>query len=176
MKKLLVVVDFQNDFVDGALGFPSALPLADRIAEKIRFYESQGDDVIFTMDTHGEDYLDTQEGKYLPVPHCVKGTTGWELFGPVKDLAGSHLMLEKVTFGSEALFDYLREHPYEQIELVGLVSNICLLANVILAKTAQPETPIWVDYQCTASFDQEINEKTFAVMKGLQVQISHEPN
>ncbi|WP_312645261.1 isochorismatase family cysteine hydrolase [Hydrogenoanaerobacterium sp.] len=171
-KKLLVVVDYQNDFVDGALGFPKAEQLEDAICAKIDTAHANGDDIVFTLDTHLADYLYTQEGKNLPVTHCVKGTAGWELYGKIKELAVGHPQLEKNTFGCKVLFDYLLTAPtYDEIELAGLVSNICVISNAVIAKTAQPEAAIVVDSNCTACFDPELHEKTLDVMEGLQIKV-----
>ncbi len=169
MKKLLIVVDYQNDFVSGALGFPGAREIEDAVCEKIRAYQSAGDDVVCTLDTHEENYLETQEGKKLPVPHCLYGTEGWRLYGKAAALLEDCPKFEKSVFGSAALFDYLRKIPYESIELCGVVSNICVLSNAVLARTAQPETEILVDPACVASSDSSLNEAALAVLAGLQV-------
>ena len=173
MKKCLIVVDFQNDFVSGALGFSGASELESRICGKIEEYRENGGDILFTFDTHGEDYMDTQEGKNLPVPHCLRDTSGHALYGRVAELlADSDKRFYKNTFGSGELFDYLRAQPrFESIELCGLVSNICVISNAVLAKTAQPDTPIIVDAACTASFSGELNQASLEVMAGLQVEI-----
>lgn len=171
MKKLLIVVDYQKDFVDGALGFPGAEKLADGIQAKIESYRAAGDEVVFTFDTHSETYMETQEGKKLPVPHCIKGTEGWKLYGPLR-VAEGEKEFHKPTFGSADLFDYLRENAYESIELVGLVSNICVLSNAILAKTAQPETPVSVPAELTASHDPVLHEAALKVLAGVQVHIT----
>jgi nicotinamidase-related amidase len=172
MASCLIVVDYQNDFVDGALGFPGAEALDGRIAAKIRKYRANGDEVVFTFDTHGEDYYKTQEGRNLPVAHCVRGTAGHGLYG---ETGGSILADDKrfykPAFGSDELYEYLKRTPFERIELAGLVSNICVIANAVLAKTAQPETPILVDRDCTASHDPELHEATLAVMRGLQIRV-----
>jgi len=171
-KKCLIVVDYQNDFVSGALGFPGAELLAPRIAEKIKKYRSEGGEVIFTFDTHGEDYAETHEGKNLPVPHCIKGTPGHGLYGEVAELiCESDQKFYKNAFGSDRLYEYLKTHPFTQIELVGLVSNICVLANAVLVKTAQPETQVIVDASCTASYDKSLGEKALDVLEGLQVKV-----
>jgi nicotinamidase/pyrazinamidase len=171
-KKCLVVVDYQCDFVSGTLGFPGADLLAPRIAEKIKMYRAEDGEVIFTFDTHGEDYADSQEGKNLPITHCISGTPGHSLFGDIADLiSDSDPRFYKGTFGSDGLYMYLKEHPFSQIELVGLVSNICVLANAVLAKTAQPETPVIVDAACTASHDAHLHAAALDVMEGLQVNV-----
>jgi len=172
MKKSLIVVDYQNDFVDGSLGFPGAELLEQGIVEKIRQYRESDGEVLFTFDTHLEDYLETQEGRNLPVAHCLKDTEGHGLYGRVADeILESDRRFCKVTFGSDELYEYLKTEQYESIELVGLVSNICVIANAILAKTAQPETPVIVDSSCTASFDEKLHKAALDVMAGLQIKV-----
>ena len=174
MKRLLVVVDYQNDFVDGALGFPGAEKLEEPIADKIAAYREAGDEVAFTFDTHRRNYLDTQEGKNLPVAHCVEGTPGHDLYGQVADcLRDSDTVFCKPAFGrfQRGGSFGVGARPFESIELVGLVSNICIISNAILAKTACPEVPVIVDAACTASFDPDLHEKALDVMEGLQIQV-----
>ena len=172
MNNCLIVVDYQNDFVNGSLGFPEAGRLEGNIAKKIEQYRKNGGDVIFTFDTHRENYLKTQEGKNLPVTHCIEGTAGHMLYGQIGELIQkSDKRFYKDTFGSDGLYEYLKTNPYESIELVGLVSNICVIANAVLAKTAQPETPICVDAACTASHDGKLNEAALDVTEGLQIQV-----
>ena len=173
MKKLLVVVDYQNDFVNGSLGFPGAEALEETICEKIRAYQKDGNDVVCTLDTHGEDYSETQEGHKLPIPHCLRGTQGWELYGKTAELLKDCRKFEKPVFGSAGLFEFLRETPYSSIELCGLVSNICVISNAVLARTAQPEAEIVVDAACTASNDPALNEAVLRVLEGLQVTVLH---
>lgn len=174
MKKCLIVVDYQKDFVSGSLGFPEAVELEQCIAQKIKEYRHRGDEIIFTLDTHDEHYLQTQEGKNLPVAHCLKGTDGHNLYGEIATLMEEEdKRFYKYTFGSDALYEYLKEQPFASIELAGVVSNICVVANAILAKTAQPETPILVDARCTASNDSGLNQAALVVMTGLQIQIDH---
>ena len=173
MKKLLVVVDYQNDFVNGSLGFPGAEALEETICEKIRAYQKAGNDVVCTLDTHGEDYSETQEGHKLPIPHCLRGTQGWELYGKTDELLKDCRKFEKPVFGSAGLFEFLRETPYSSIELCGLVSNICVISNAVLARTAQPEAEIVVDAACTASNDPALNEAVLRVLEGLQVTVLH---
>ena len=170
MKKLLIVVDYQKDFVDGALGFPGAEKLAGPIQERIEAYRKAGDEVVFTFDTHQKNYMETQEGRNLPVPHCIEGTDGWQLYPPLKVEEGEKVFCKK-TFGSSELMDYLRENSYEQIELVGLVSSICVISNAVIAKAAQPETPIVLDSKLTAGHDPELHEAALKVMAGLQIKI-----
>ena len=182
MKRLLMVVDYQNDFVDGALGFPGAEKLVEPIARKITEYRDRFDEIVFTLDTHHANYRDTQEGRNLPVEHCVEGTPGHGLYGVIADLIQPvDVVFRKPTFGSADLFEWLRvaqqaaaelgKPPFESIELVGLVSNICVLSNAVLAKTACPEVPIIVDAACTASFDPKLHEEALDVLEGLHVQV-----
>ena len=173
MSGLLVVVDYQNDFVDGALGFPGASDIHDPICAKILEYKSAGDMVVFTKDTHVPQYLETQEGMNLPVIHCVKGTKGHDLYGDLETLSEGCIVFEKPTFGSEKLFDFLRSESFDRIELVGLVSNICVLSNAVLAKTALPEAEIIVDCACTDSYDKVLHNKALDVLSGIQVTVTN---
>lgn len=172
MKKILVVVDYQQDFVSGSLGFNGAESLDPNICRKIDVYRQAGDQVVFTFDTHNEDYLSTQEGKYLPVPHCIKGSPGWALYGKTaqKRLPQDRVFY-KPAFGSAELFDYLRGGQYTTVELVGLVSNICVLSNAVLAKTALPQAKIIVDSSCTASHDPALHAAAMQVLQGLQITV-----
>lgn len=182
MKRLLVVIDYQNDFVDGALGFSGAEKVEKPIVEKIADYRASGDEIAFTFDTHHRDYLTTQEGRNLPVDHCVEGTRGHDLYGEVSFMMRDmDTVFLKPTFGSVDFFERCRAaqkvaaevggQPFKSIELVGLVSHICVMANAVLAKTACPEVPIIVDAACTASFDPDLHEKALDVMEGLQIQV-----
>lgn len=174
MQRLLVVVDFQNDFVTGALGFEDAPKLDRYIAKKVNTYVEHGYDIAVTYDTHQEDYLETQEGERLPVEHCIEGSEGWQLYGEtgatLQALDTVHVF-KKDTFGSIALGDFLRDHPFESIEFVGLVSNMCVLSNAVIAKAAQPEAEIIVDAMGTDSFDGSIHEKALDVMQGMQMSV-----
>lgn len=184
MKRLLIVIDYQNDFVNGALGFEGAELLEDPIVQKIKEYRDKGDLIAFTYDTHHKDYLHTQEGAHLPVPHCIEGTPGHGLFGKVADcVEGSDRLFFKPTFGSSELFERLLQLqqtassldtlPLESIELVGLVSHICVLSNAVIARTACPNVPIIVDATCTDSYDKELQEKAFDVLEGLQITVKN---
>jgi nicotinamidase-related amidase len=172
MKKLLIVVDYQKDFVSGSLGFAGAGELADGIVKKIRKYREDGGDVAFTLDTHGSDYLSTQEGRNLPVIHCAQDTDGWRLFGPVADeKRDGDIIFVKSQFGSPELFDFLRNSSFVSIELVGLVSDICVAVNAVLAKTACPEALIVVDASLTDCHNRIMREKALDVLEGLQIQV-----
>lgn len=182
MTQLLVVVDFQNDFVTGVLGFPEAAHLAKPIASKIAAYRSGGEEVVFTYDTHSSDYLSTQEGKYLPLIHCEKDTFGHALYGAVGLAAQARdKRFYKSAFGSSEFFEWLQlrqnsfkseqNKAFERIELVGLVSHICVLTQAVLAKTAAPEAVVCVDASCVASFDKHLHQAALDVMEGLQIEV-----
>lgn len=171
MKRALIVVDYQNDFVSGALGFNGAEKLDEVICRKIVDYKKDGD-IIFTFDTHTENYLDTMEGKNLPVPHCIDGSEGHKLFGKTAEKADeSCFYFKKYTFGSLELAEFLKEKNYDSVELCGLVSNICVLSNAVLAKAALPDSEIIVDSKTTASFDIDMNQKTFDILKGIHIKV-----
>ncbi len=173
MYKILVVVDMQKDFVDGALGFEGADIVIPGIISKIREYEANGDQIVYTLDTHSEDYMQTQEGKNLPVPHCIKGSEGHGLCDELKPLLSGKKVFEKPCFGSMELAGYLKENASDisAIEVCGLVSNICVLSNAVLAKAAAPEAEVIVDSSLTASFDPKLHQATLDVLKGIQVTV-----
>lgn len=170
--KLLVVVDYQKDFVDGALGFEGAEFLDVKIADKIKEYHSKNDQVIFTLDTHTKDYMNTLEGRKLPVAHCIKDTDGHKLYGKTALMAAdSDIRFEKNTFPSLELANYLKGRAYESVELVGLVSNICVLSNAIMIKSALPDTEIIVNSNYTGSADRTLNDKCLDIMEGLHITV-----
>ena len=172
MNRLLVVVDYQNDFVDGALGFQGAELISHNIAELIKDFRRNGDQVVFTYDTHNADYLETVEGNNLPVPHCIKGSHGWELYPEINALLGDSKVFEKPGFGSNDLGHYIERNNYEEIYLCGLVSDICVFSNAIIAKAfSSPYTKIKVVRNATSSFDLEMQEKSFDVLKHLHIEI-----
>ena len=176
MNRYLFVIDYQNDFVDGALGFPGAEKLDEKIAAKVRAYGSG--QVLFTRDTHFENYLDTREGRNLPVIHCVKGTPGWEVYGETaKALAEvGAKAIDKLVFGMDvtdpATAAVLPEAA-DEIELVGLVSNICVVSNAVVLQSRYPEATIIVDAACTDSFDKVLHEKVLDVLAGFQVKVTN---
>lgn len=172
MKRLLIVVDFQKDFVDGSLGFPEAVALDEIISQKIADRLANGDDLIFTLDTHTDQYLSTHEGEKLPVKHCVRGTAGHELYGNVAKMRPfARMVFEKPAFPSLELANYLKMMHYDEVELCGLVSNICVLSNAVMVRAALPNAVIQVDRLATASYDRDLNDKALDIMKGLQVDI-----
>ncbi len=169
--KLLIVVDYQKDFVDGALGFEGAKVIEDALCEKINSYIRTGDEVVFTLDTHEQKYLFTNEGKHLPVKHCIKGTAGWQLYGKVARLAEGRKCFEKPTFPSLELAKYIEGKGYKSIELAGVVSNICVLSNAVMAKSAAPDCQIIVDSATVASNDTEMEQKCFDILRNLHVEV-----
>ena len=174
MSRYLFVIDYQKDFVDGALGFPGAEKLDEKIAEKIRAY-GKGK-VLFTRDTHFENYLETREGKNLPVIHCVKDTEGWQVYGQTRTALEEveSKAIDKLVFGMDvtdpATAAVLPETA-EEIELVGLVSNICVVSNAVVLQSKYPEATILVDAACTDSFDKNLHEKVLDVLSGFQVKV-----
>ena len=172
MQRLLVVVDYQNDFVDGALGFQGADLIAPKIVELIKEFRTNNDTVVFTYDTHDEDYLKTTEGHYLPAPHCLRGSKGWELHPSIKDLVGDSLVFEKPGFGSKDLGHFIEQNNFDEIYLCGLVSDICVFSNAIIAKSsASPYCKIKIVRDATSSFDLNMQEKAFDVLKHLHIEI-----
>lgn len=171
MKKLLIVVDYQNDFVDGALGFDSAKLIAVTIKNKIESYLNNNEDVIFTLDTHQENYMDTMEGNKLPIKHCIKGSKGWEVYETCNYLNQASKVFEKPTFPSLELANYLKDTKYDEVELCGLVSNICVISNAIMVKSALPNAKIFIDAKATDSFDKTLQEKCFDVLEGLHIEV-----
>lgn len=175
MRKLLVVVDMQNDFIDGALGTKEAEAIVDSVYEKIKEYRPE--DVFFTFDTHEENYMDTQEGKLLPVVHCVEGTKGWEISPKLEPLLEGAHIVKKPTFGSYELVDMISEIYDEEegeieIELVGLCTDICVVSNALLLKAAFYEEPISVTASCCAGVTPEKHEAALETMRSCQITIN----
>lgn len=171
MSKLLIVVDYQNDFVDGALGFEGADKISIVIKEKIEQYLKEQNDIIFTLDTHEENYMETMEGSKLPVKHCIKGSEGWKIHESVNYIPLAKKVFEKPTFPSLELANYLKEHEYDEVELCGLVSNICVISNAVMVKAALPNAKIFIDAKATDSFDKALQEKCFDVLEGLHIEV-----
>ena len=174
MQTVLVVVDMQNDFIDGALGTKEAVAIVDNVRKKIEGFEGT---VLFTRDTHYEDYMDTQEGSNLPVPHCIKGTKGWEIREELEALRTTEA-IDKVTFGSSKLPEVLHkmheENPIESITFVGLCTDICVISNVMVTKAFLPEVPIIVDAACCAGVTPESHKNALGAMKVCQVKVENE--
>ena len=174
MKRLLIVVDYQRDFVEGALGFPGAEALDGPIADRIAAYRAAGDDVAFTLDTHGPDYPATEEGQWLPAAHCLRGSPGWSLYGRTGEARRPEdPVFEKETFPSLALGEWLRGRDYGQVELCGLVSHICVLSNAVMVKAALPNAHITVDARLTASYDAALHQKALDILEGIHIAVTH---
>ena len=176
MERYLFVIDYQNDFVDGALGFPGAEKLDEKIARKVCEYGKGR--VLFTRDTHFENYLETREGKNLPVIHCVKGTPGWECYGQTaKALEEVEAKaIDKLVFGmdiSDPATAAVLPEKADEIELVGLVSNICVVSNAVVLQSKYPEAQLSVDARCTAGLTKEMNEKVLDVLENIQVTVTN---
>lgn len=169
MKKLLVVVDMQKDFIDGSLGTKEAQLIVPNVAEKIRQYQENGDSVAFTLDTHTENYAQTQEGSRLPVVHCVKNTPGWELDESLRQFAGK--TFEKPSFGSRTLAEWAEKEQFAGIELVGVCTDICVISNALLLKAYLPEARITVDSSCCAGVTPESHRNALEAMRMCQIDI-----
>ena len=177
MKHILIVVDMQTDFVDGALGTPEAVAILENVTAKIKAYAANPDGVIFvTYDTHAENYMETSEGKHLPVPHCIKGTKGWALHPTVAAvLEGvAYTAVEKPTFGSvelPALVGQATAGEDFAVELIGLCTDICVVSNTLLLKAHYPEVSISVDAACCAGVTPETHDAALATMGMCQIQV-----
>lgn len=171
MKKLLIVVDYQNDFVNGSLGFDDASNLETPIYKRIIDAEHNNEDVIFTKDIHESNYLETEEGKNLPIIHCIRGTSGSEIYGIINEISKRHIIFEKETFGSSKLASYLKENCYDQITLIGLVSYICVLSNAVICKAMNPNAHIIVEKALTSGLDKKVQEEAFDVMRNIHIEI-----
>ncbi|MBE6884926.1 MAG: cysteine hydrolase [Ruminococcaceae bacterium] len=172
--RLLLVIDMQNDFIDGALGTAEATAIVPKVAEKIAAYRNHGYSVIFTRDTHYDNYMTTQEGKNLPVPHCIKGTAGWNL-SPVLAVSDSEV-IDKPSFGSLALAQRVLDlnntaGGFERIELIGLCTDICVISNAMILKAQLPEVEIQVDSSCCAGVTPESHLNALSAMKMCQISV-----
>lgn len=174
MQNVLIVVDMQNDFIDGALGTAEAVQIVPKVARKIKEFEGT---VIFTRDTHEENYMETQEGHKLPVPHCIRGTKGWEIREELEALRVD-AAIDKVTFGSKELGSMLAEmndaDPIDSITLIGLCTDICVISNALLIKAFLPEVRMLVDAACCAGVTPESHQNALAAMKMCQIEIVNE--
>ena len=165
--KFLIVVDMQNDFINGSLGSSHAEAIVPSVVSKVRSFDGA---IIFTRDTHNEDYLDTQEGRKLPVKHCIKGTHGWEICDELKDYASS--VINKPTFGSVELPTLMGSlGEVEEVTLVGLCTDICVISNAMLIKAAFPEAKVIIDSSCCAGVTPESHENALSAMAAVQIDI-----
>ena len=172
MRKLLVVVDMQKDFVDGALGTKEAVAIVPSVVEKIKSYDKK--DIFVTRDTHQQDYMETQEGHNLPVEHCVEGTAGWELDKEVAAVVDGAIFVNKPTFGSVKLAEMISDIASKEdieIELIGLCTDICVVSNALMLKAHMPEVHISVDSKCCAGVTPEKHEAALETMRSCQIDV-----
>lgn len=169
-KKVLVVVDMQKDFIDGALGTKEAVAIVDNVNRKILDYREAGNAIVFTRDTHYEDYLNTSEGKMLPIPHCIKGTEGWQITSKI-EVADADKVINKPTFGSLDLAEYIDTLVVSAIEIIGLCTDICVISNAMIVKAKFPETKISVDSSCCAGVTPESHSNALKAMEMCQIEI-----
>ena len=173
-KKILVVVDMQNDIIDGALGTPEAQAIVPGAVAHIQERKAQGYEMIATLDTHGEDYLNTSEGRKLPVPHCIRKTPGWEINPRIREALGNCTLVEKPSFGSltlpEIILD-MAEGASLTIELMGLCTDICVVSNAMLLKANFPEAVLQVKGNCCAGVTPQTHEAALKTMGCCQIDV-----
>lgn len=183
MKKILIVIDMQTDFISGQLGTKEAQGIIPNVVNKIKEYHKNGHIVLSTQDTHYENYLETQEGELLPIPHCIEGTTGWNIVTEVQQeldkMPELSEYVRKTTFGyaelGSVISNLLRCDDYE-VELVGVCTDICVVANALIIKTHCPEIKVFVDASCCAGTSIENHRHALATMKSCQVHVINEKN
>ena len=175
---ILIVVDMQNDFVSGALGTPEAAGIVPFVAGRLVDGINRGEEILFTRDTHGPDYLETQEGRRLPVPHCIRGTEGWEIIPQLQPDTVGRTVIDKPTFGSRALGEEVarlnEKEPVEKITLIGVCTDICVLSNALLAKAFLPEAEIVVEANCCAGVTPEAHRTALAALGPCQITVKEE--
>ena len=168
MKKTLIVIDMQKDFIDGSLGTKEAVSIVDKVKQKIKQYKEAGEQIIYTRDTHPENYLETMEGKYLPVVHCVKGSEGWLI--PEELRVEGCEVIDKPSFG----YTGWEKYDFEEIEIIGLCTDICVVSNALMLKALYPEIKITVDASCCAGVTVESHKAALLTMKMCQIEIRGE--
>ena len=167
--KTLIVIDMQNDFVTGVLGSKEAVAVLPNVKKKIDAYMAAGDEVIFTRDTHEENYLETNEGRHLPVPHCVKGTEGWQVVKEIDCPDCKHI--DKPTFGYIHWSEQFKDSRISGIEIIGVCTDICVISNALILKAVFPEIDIIVDASCCAGVTPETHRAALTAMKACQVNV-----
>lgn len=177
MRRILIVVDMQNDFVTGALGSEDAQKILPGVRAKIDAYHKEDAEVIFTRDTHGEDYMQTNEGKHLPVPHCIKGTDGWQICAELTDgITSEYKTVDKPTFGFLGWKDVLASETADgsdlDIEMIGVCTDICVVSNALILKALYPEATVRVDAGCCAGVTPEAHAAALATMRSCQVDVT----
>ena len=175
-KHFLIVVDMQNDFIDGSLGTDEAKAVVPAVVRRVRDALTAGETVVATLDTHGRDYMETREGKYLPVPHCIKDTRGWRLSDALEPLLEKCEKVEKPTFASMRLpgiIEALAGNAAQiEIELIGLCTDICVVSNALILKAHFPEAPISVDSACCAGVTPQLHEAALQTMRSCQIDVT----
>lgn len=167
-KRTLIVIDMQNDFIDGALGTKEAQAIVPNVQKKIEEYKKSGNDIFFTRDTHYENYLRTNEGHHLPVEHCIKNTFGWQISDEL-DIKSAKCVIDKTTFGFRSWWEY--NFDCDEIELVGLCTDICVVSNALILKATYPEMQITVDASCCAGVTPESHKAALTTMKMCQINV-----
>ena len=165
MKKTLIVVDMQNDFIDMALGTPEAVAIVPAVKAKIEAYQAAGNEILYTRDTHQENYLQTPEGIKLPVPHCIQGTMGWEIADGL--YVDGCKIIDKPNFG----WPHWNQEQLEEVELIGLCTDICVVSNALIIKATFPDAKICVDARCCAGVTPATHEAALATMKMCQIDV-----
>ena len=165
MKRTLIVVDMQKDFIDGTLGTKEAVGILQNVKNKIEEYKLRGDEIIFTRDTHQNNYLETNEGRNLPVEHCIENSAGWEIY--------SELIVDGATYINKPAFGYMdwKQFELEDVEIIGLCTDICVVSNALIIKSTFPEIDVTVDARCCAGVTPETHEAALTTMKCCQVKI-----
>ena len=172
MKNVLVVVDMQKDFIDGALGTKEAVAIVQNVKEKLdELEQDENVEIVFTRDTHHKNSLETSEGKKLPVPHCIEGSDGWRICKELTEYSQDRWVFDKPTFGSIELTKYAMNNKYEEITLMGLCTDICVISNAMLLKAALPEAAIYVIEDCCAGVTPESHKNALEAMKMCQIEI-----
>lgn len=169
-KKVLLVIDMQNDFIDGALRNEEAMKIIENVNKKITKYRENRDIIIFTRDTHDTNYLNTNEGKNLPVSHCIKGTDGWQISSSI-NVQENDKIIDKPTFGSLELAEYVAEIKPETIELIGVCTDICVISNAMILKAKLPEIEISVDSTCCAGVTPQTHKNALEAMKMCHIKV-----
>lgn len=175
MKDVLVVIDMQKDFIDGTLGTKEAAKIVPAVVQKVRDFQG---DIVFTRDTHLQDYMQTQEGKKLPIPHCIKGTAGWQICEDLQPFAEGRQIFDKETFGSVELGEFLQKMDQQEglssVMFVGLCTDICVISNALLVKAFVPQVPILVDAACCAGVTPQSHDTALNAMRSCQIEIMND--
>ena len=169
--KTLIVVDMQNDFIDGVLGTKEAIAIVPNVKKKIAEYIANGNKILYTRDSHNEDYMRTNEGKHLPIKHCVIGSHGWRVADEIENIDCEHI--DKPNFGWTGWYDYYPELAMGDIELIGLCTDICVVSNALMLKAMFPETNIFVDASCCAGVTPETHKAALLTMKMCQIEVTN---